>query len=174
MTQDEWCCSCGAGNDAKGYAHLATCMLQRALRAEAMARTANADWLVKDFHALYLAADTAAVALLKVPRAAEARAALMMQLTRLRAAFDMCESERQSGVLRRLTEAERKALNALHRWLHSPVGDDALIEEAQDYHEQVETEEGGAEECERLQVEERIAWATLQRAVDEEPTEPGS
>jgi hypothetical protein len=38
---DEWCCSCGAGNDAKGYAHLATCMLQRALRAERLAQRAE-------------------------------------------------------------------------------------------------------------------------------------
>lgn len=61
----------------------------------------------------------------------------------------------------RLTEAERKALNALHRWLHSPAGDDALIEDAQDYHEQVEAED--AHDCERLQDEERIAWANLVR-----------
>ena len=162
MTQDEWCCSCGAGNDAKGYAHLATCMLQRALRAEALARTANADWLVKDFHALYLAADTAAAALLKVPRAAEARAALMVQLTRLRTAFEVCEFERQAGTPQRLTEPERKALNALHRWLHSPAGDDGLIEGAQDYHEQVELECGVAE-CDRIQEEELIAWGTLKR-----------
>jgi hypothetical protein len=108
-------------------------MLQRALRAEALARTANADWLVKDFHALYLAADTAAAALLKVPRAAEARAALMVQLTRLRTAFEVCEFERQAGTPQRLTEPERKALNALHA------------------------------ECDRIQEEELIAWGTLKR-----------
>jgi hypothetical protein len=68
----------------------------------------------------------------------------------------------------RLTRAERKALNALHRWLHSPVGDDELIEEAQDYHAQMEAEPGSAAECDRLQVEERIAWANGQRMVDVE------
>ena len=60
----------------------------------------------------------------------------------------------------RLTEAERKALNALHRWLHSPFGDDLLIEEAQDFHEQVEKE--CAEDCPRLEEEERLAYGRLQ------------
>jgi hypothetical protein len=118
-------------------------------------------WLVKDFHVLYRVAAEAEVALLKVPRAADTRAALQMQVARLRSAFEICEAERR-GAPSRLTEAERKALNALHRWLHSPLGDDALIEEAQDYHEQVEAE-GGAEDCERIQNEERAAWANAQR-----------
>lgn len=60
-----------------------------------------------------------------------------------------------------MTDAERKALNALHRWLHSPCGDDALVEAAQDYHEQLERE--CREDCARLDSEERIAWANLQR-----------
>lgn len=62
----------------------------------------------------------------------------------------------------RLTPAERKALAALHRWLHSPIGDDVLIDEAADYHEQVEAEQGTAE-CERLQAEEDGAYATFMR-----------
>jgi hypothetical protein len=37
--RNEWCCSCGCGNDAQGYKHLATCMLQRALVAEARVKT---------------------------------------------------------------------------------------------------------------------------------------
>ena len=60
-----------------------------------------------------------------------------------------------------LTPAERKALAALHRWLHSPIGDDMLIDESQDYHEQVEAE--SAAECARLQAEEREAYSGLQR-----------
>jgi len=118
-------------------------------------------WLVKDFHALYLAADTAAVALLKAPRAAEARATLMMQLSRLRPAFEICEAERQGGEAERLTPGERFALNALHRWLHSPGGDGELTEAAQPFHDQVELECPG--DCERLEAEERLAWAQLRR-----------
>jgi hypothetical protein len=63
------------------------------------------------------------------------------------------------------TPAEQKALNALHRWLHSPVGDDMLTEDAQDYHEQVEAE-GGTADCERLTDEERIAWGNARRESD--------
>ena len=62
----------------------------------------------------------------------------------------------------RLTPAERKALAALHRWLHSPVGDCALTDEAADYHEQVEAEQGTAE-CERLEAEEGAAYAAFIR-----------
>lgn len=59
------------------------------------------------------------------------------------------------------TEAERKALNALHRWLHSPSGDCALTDEAQDFHTQVEAE--CAAECARLEEEERLAHGRLLR-----------
>jgi hypothetical protein len=53
------------------------------------------------------------------------------------------------------------ALNALHRWLHSPLGDDALVEDAQDFHVQLETE--CPEECVRIETEERLAWGNAQR-----------
>jgi hypothetical protein len=62
-------------------------------------------------------------------------------------------AQHATGTPDRLTAAERAALAGLHRWLHSPSGDCALIEDAQDYHEQVETE--SPSECERLDVEER-------------------
>jgi hypothetical protein len=154
-------------------------------------------WLVKDFHVLYRTA-LVDPAIPDSGTAVHDFEALQVQLARLKPAFDVCEAERRASapvpfVLRgavpvtaeqaarfrdvsglsdvsaeRLTPAERKALNALHRWLHSPVGDDALIEEAQDYHEQVEAE-GGTEDCNRLEQEERIAWANGLRMVDVEP-----
>jgi hypothetical protein len=119
-------------------------------------REPGVPWLVKDFHALYLAADHASVALLEVPRAAEVRTTLMMDLARLRPAFDVCEGERH-GAPDRLTVAEREALTALHRWLHSPGGDWELIEAAQPYHDQVEGE--SPSDCERLDAEETRAYA---------------
>lgn len=123
-------------------------------------------WLVKDFHALYRAAK--ALVDPAVPDAGTASRDfqdLQFQLRRLRTAFEVCEFERKGqGIPQRLrmTPAESKALDALHRWLHSPLGEDALIEEAQDYHDQVEAE-GGAADCERLTEEERLAWAQLRR-----------
>jgi hypothetical protein len=118
-------------------------------------------WLVKDFHVLYRAAEDAlGQALCDRYKTAHLNE-LARQLGRLKFAFQACESERHGGSAR-LTEPERKALAALHRWLHSPVGDDMLIEEAQDYHGQVETEQGTAE-CERLQTEEREAYDALMR-----------
>jgi hypothetical protein len=123
-------------------------------------------WLVKDFHVLYRAAKRAHDLQLEsfdrgVPDLLEAFEALRIQLARLRPAFETCEAERLSRLPQRLTPAERQALAALHRWLHSPVGDDMLIEEAQDYHDQVEAE--SAAECERLQTEEREAYDALMR-----------
>lgn len=121
----------------------------------------HAAWLVKDFHVLYLAAEAGlAQAVLDGYKSAHLND-LARQLCRLRPAFEACESERKSGTPERLNEAERRALNALHRWLHSPVGEDLLIEEAQDFHELVHTED--AHDCERLEEEERIAWANASR-----------
>lgn len=135
-------------------------------------------WLVKDFHVLYRAANQFVQRMHGVPDEAAQNAldALTAQLSRLRPAFEVCEAERKGAApdARLTTEAERKALNALHRWLHSPVGEDALIEDAQDYHEQVEAE--CPEDCDRLTIEEREAWARLRRygpdAIDTEEVKP--
>jgi hypothetical protein len=75
--------------------------------------------------------------------------------------FDRHELPLPGGQPPRLTEAERKALNALHRWLHSPTGDGMLTDEAQDFHTQVEAE--CASECDRLEEEERLAHGRLVR-----------
>jgi hypothetical protein len=56
-----------------------------------------------------------------------------------------------------VTPAEQKALEALHRWLHSPAGDCVLIEGAEDYHTQVGGEAGDAPACQQLELEEREA-----------------
>jgi hypothetical protein len=125
-------------------------------------------WLVKDFHVLYRSARALAEACngRGDGRPYPPLRALEAQLTRLRPAFDVCESER-AGTPDRLTPAERKALAALHRWLHSPIGDDALTEEAADYHEQVEAE-SGAGACEQIEKEERSAYEhlTLEDAIE--------
>lgn len=65
--------------------------------------------------------------------------------------------EPANQVARPITDAERQALNALHRWLHSTAGDDMLVEAAQAFHEQAEME--APEECVRLQEEELRAWS---------------
>lgn len=52
---------------------------------------------------------------------------------------------------RALTDADREALAALHRWLHHPIGDGGLIEASGAYHDQVEREAPG--ECARLDAE---------------------
>lgn len=117
-------------------------------------------WLVKDFHALY----RVAAATLRIETLGDARAtrdALRAQIERLKPAFEACEVERRGGNAERLTPAERKALNALHRWLHSLVGDDALTEDAQDFHEHVHAE--CPSECDRLEEEERLAYGRLVR-----------
>jgi hypothetical protein len=136
--------------------------------AEASAARGGA-WLVKDFHALYLAA--AAAWRDSAPGAPNrgAREALRIQVDRLRPAFDICESER-TGAPERLTAAEREALAALHRWCHSPCGDCALIEETSAYHVQVEAESPGL--CERLDVEERDCPDVAELA-SHGPREPG-
>lgn len=72
--------------------------------------------------------------------------------------------EPANQVARPITDAERQALNALHRWLHSPFGDDMLIEAAQDFHEQAEME--APEECPRLDEEERLAYGLAMRGGD--------
>jgi hypothetical protein len=54
------------------------------------------------------------------------------------------------------TSGEEKALDALHRWLHSPGGDGALIDDAETFH--VERE---SLECHRLANEEQAEYASL-------------
>lgn len=65
------------------------------------------------------------------------------------------------------TDAERQALTALHRWLHSSAGDCELIESAQAFHEQCEQQD--AEGCRQIELDERradvearTAWRTRQ------------
>lgn len=68
---------------------------------------------------------------------------------------------------RAVTDAERAALTALHRWLHSGRGDCELIEAAQEFHDQVESESPA--ECQRLEAEEqaeREADAAARAAAD--------
>jgi hypothetical protein len=133
------------------------------------------DWLIKDFHVLYRASQevheafVAALEGVAEPgRIERAHQALATELDRLAPAFEVCEENREwSG--ERLANAERKALNALHRWLHSPAGDDALVEDAQDYHDRLAV--GAPEECARLDVEEREAWARLARYGAEQASE---
>ena len=119
-------------------------------------------WLVKDFHVLYRAAKAATESAQRGVFITNELVALHVHLDRLRPAFNVCEYEhKHHGIPQRLTPAERKALAALHRWLHSPIGDDVLTEEAADYHEQVEAE--SAAECARLQAEEDEAYAAFMR-----------
>ena len=47
-----------------------------------------------------------------------------------------------------MTPAERKALDALHVWLHHPCGDDVLIEASADFHN-----ERSAGDCEVAEFE---------------------
>lgn len=72
---------------------------------------------------------------------------------RVAEALAKAEGEPAAGVPRSLgreerpmTAAERKALDALHAWLHHPHGDCDLIEECADFHE-----ECSAGECELAQ-----------------------
>lgn len=67
---------------------------------------------------------------------------------------------------RALTDAEREALTALHRWLHHPSGDHELIEAAVPYHHQVDDELPG--ECERLDDEIGIAERAERAEADEQ------
>jgi hypothetical protein len=111
-------------------------------------------WLVKDFHVLYQAAKAAVESAQRGVFITNELIALQVHLTRLSPAFDVCDHERQApGLPPRLTPAERTALAALHRWLHSPWGDYELTEAAQDYHDQVEAESPSL--CKQLDVEER-------------------
>jgi hypothetical protein len=109
-------------------------------------------WLFKDFYALYQAALDVSESIVEPDRATPPQRLLRLQLDRLRPAFEVCASERL-GAPERLTAAEREALAALHRWLHSPCGDCALIEDTSTYHVQVEAENPGS--CEQLDAEER-------------------
>jgi hypothetical protein len=115
-------------------------------------------WLVKDFRVLYQVAKAAVESAQRGAFITNELVALQVHLTRLSPAFDIPQ---------RLTPAERKALAALHRWLHSPIGDDMLTEEAADYHDQVEAE-NGAEACGQLEKEERSAFEqlTLEQAIE--------
>lgn len=111
-------------------------------------------WLVKDFWTLYMAAK-ATLHLDCVDDSIATRETLRQQIARLAPAFDVCEAERRHAEPSRLTEAEREALAGLHRWLHSPSGDCALIDAAQAFHEQVEAEDRAV--CARLEAEENAA-----------------
>lgn len=107
-------------------------------------------WLVKDFAALYAAA-AATLENETLEQTMTVREGLRAQVSRLVPAFDICRWE--SGLVagdqvERLTPAERLALDALHRWLHSPGGDGFLIEAAAGYHDQDELAAPGS--CERL------------------------
>lgn len=126
-------------------------------------------WLVKDFHALYQSAQALHEAIVRALAvdddddvralaATQAHQAIALQLARLSPAYEACEAERR-GAPDRLTAAEREALAALHRWLHSPGGDGELVEGAEQYHVQVERE--GPDDCERLEEEEALAYAEV-------------
>lgn len=55
-----------------------------------------------------------------------------------------------------VTAPQRRALAALHRWLHSPAGDCALIEDAQDFHTEVAGDDRGeCPTCLALDAQER-------------------
>lgn len=58
--------------------------------------TVEPSWLVKDFHALYRAADAAVKSTQDGPCPGPEHVALQVHLTRLRPAFEMCEAERRS------------------------------------------------------------------------------
>jgi hypothetical protein len=122
----------------------------RSLRARLKDRR-ETTWLVKDFLALYSAA-VQTLGIETLAQAKHSRGWLVLQLARLRPAFEVCDSERR-GAPDRLTAAEREALVALHRWLHSPGGDCDLIESAQAYHQQI-AESDGPSECKRLEADE--------------------
>lgn len=114
-------------------------------------------WLVKDFWILYQSAKALADACngRGDGRPHPPLVALEGQLERLATAFETCDVERRMGVPDRLTPAERYALAALHRWLHSPSGDCDLIEAAQAFHEQAARESPAR--CDELDAEEREA-----------------